>query len=246
MIFFTFPNNTVFYCCENCVSSCCNVNNYLVLGEKSHNEIKAKYPNISDNFLSNDKKLLRCARKCWFLNKDGCTLQNKPLTCHLYPLDIIVINNLYTMVNYIPCPKFEINYQKKGGINHQEELITINNYITLMENNLKKMNLDISIKRIEKEQEIKEQFYNQFFQDFYNRQDDYAKLIFLYPQIRWQKKAIRIPISLENKVFYLYEKISKQVDLKFKTLDLYNKYILVTKIFIDRVDEISFLTIEGR
>lgn len=244
MHIFSFDDRAIKYSCKDCISTCCQVNNYLALSRESATEIKESNLLIYENFYDKSNNLLRCSRKCWFLSDNGCTLKNKPSTCSLYPLDITLLTTSDYLISYIPCPNFEIDYNKSEGINHFSSVNIVKEYIDSHPKLIKNKSVFINKQRIKEEIIIQKEFYQLFYKNFNGRQDDEAKLIFLYPQIRWSSPLLKYPSKIHITIFNLYKKIVLLVIKENPNLDLYNKYIIIQKNILEMIEN-EFVNLKG-
>ncbi|PGM47116.1 YkgJ family cysteine cluster protein [Bacillus thuringiensis] len=259
-VYFSFPNNRIKYDCISCQATCCHVNNFVQITDNQKETILNENPDLQDFIEKKGKSsYLYTGKKCWFLKDYQCSLEKqhghekKPLSCQLYPLKLRRLNSDLIVVDYIPCPNFEI--VESGGISHNDKLRVINDTV----DNLTLYNQDINIsdQRMDIEENFKNEFYNSF-TDYLNylkkvdmwlllndQQKKNAKKIFwLYPQLRIQPSLLALPYKWTLTTVELYANIICEIIYNNVHIDnLQNLYSLVLNKFAKISKTKNFLSV---
>lgn len=227
------------YSCESCHGLCCHVNNSLFLTKQNYFDLGEFSKEIQENFVLKDiydNYLLKCGKECWFLTETGCQLQKngltKPLTCELYPYNIIKVHDIYVLT-FIPCPVTTINSSLEL---ENIELNIVKNYISSSKKLIKELS-GISKTRVYEEINIQNHFLgslpNQITAPFIT---EFEKILYsLYCQIRWRHRVLFTPVGDFNKQFAVYREICNEFSIKYRNWDISKIYFIVVSEFINYI-----------
>ena len=227
------------YSCECCHGLCCHVNNSLFLTKQNYFDLGEYSKEIQANFVVKDvynNYLLKCGKECWFLTETGCQLvQNgltKPLTCELYPYNLIKIYDIYVL-SFIPCPVTTINSNLEL---ENIELNVVKNYISSSKHLINELS-GVSKARVYEEISIQKHFLESLpNQITVPHMTDFEKILYsLYCQIRWRHMILCTPIGDFDKQFIVYQEICNKFSIKYRNWDISKVYFIVVSEFINYI-----------
>lgn len=246
-IHFSFPNNCISYNCFSCNGTCCHVNNYLIINKEIREFIIKKYSEL-EMFICcrKDVDMLHCGKTCWFWEDGkGCNLAmkniEKPITCKLFPLSITNWNNYVYVISFEPCPNFNEDERLDNlvTIKHEEVLKDIGDYTSLAKDFIKgKSYGEFKNARIFEEINYQNNLLSRIDELVLNvERKNFQKYVYLYNQLRWNRKILRLPIQRTENLFLIYCDLINKLAEEYKGFNRTNFYLILSAKFLKEVDD---------